>query len=396
VAVEEPQMLAVGDAQFSRELRAMLPLGRAVLRGGELSDVLDRIAEQAAGVVAGADRASVILVEGSEHRFRLGGSYGLSDRYRRELTEGTGRLRPGEGPSGVAYVRRSAVVISDVRTDPIVREWSGRDLVVEENYGAIVSLPLILDGHFAGTLNLYRIEPGPWPPDQVRVLAFFADHAASAVRTAQLLDQRGKQVLALRRLVSALREQAHEHVNRLHAISGLLALDEVEEAKGLVQRLENLHTETRSAVDSRIHVPVVAGFVLAETMVAAQRGIRLELDRRSALNALPGTLSDTQVLTILGNLLDNALHAVADQPPERRLVRLLMKDRDDATVIEVADHGPGIVGDAAAMFDRGHTTKDGHAGVGLALVREATSAAMGSLDVDTSPAGTTFRITFNG
>lgn len=394
MAVEVPQTRAVGEAPFSRELRAMLPLGRAVLRGGALSDVLDRIAELAAGVVAGADRASVVLVEGSDHRFRLGGSHGLSDRYRRELSQG-GRLRPGEGPSGVAYVRRSAVVISDVQSDPILRRWSGRELAADEDYGAIVSLPLILDDHFAGTLNLYRTAPGPWPADQVRVLAFFADHAASAVRTAQLLDQRSKQVLALRRLVGALREQAHEHGNRLHAISGLLALDEVDEARGLVQRLENMHSETRSAVDSRIHVPVVAGFMLAETMVAAQRGIRLELDERSALAALPGTLSDTQVLTILGNLLENAFHAVADQPPERRRVRVLVRQAD-ATLLEIADRGPGIDGDPARMFDRGRSTKEGHAGIGLALVREAVTAAMGSLDVATSPAGTTFRITFDG
>ena len=369
----------------------MLELGRVVSAGGALSDVLDGIAALAAEVVPDADRASIVLVEGGEHRFRLGGSFGLSERYRRELSEGRGRLYPGEGPSGVAYTRRDAVVISDVRTDPIILGWRGRELAWEEDYGAIVSLPLIVDDHFAGTLNLYRRDPGPWPADQVRILAFFADHAAGAVRTAQLLDQREKQVLALGRLVGTLREQAHEHVNRLHAIGGLLALDEIDEARGLLERLTSLHSQTRAVVDGRIHVPVVAGFVLAEAMVAAQRGIALDIDPRSALSALPGTLSDTQAITILGNLLDNAFHAVAEQPPDRRRVRLLALNR----VIEVADRGPGIDGDSDAIFQHGRTTKEGHAGIGLVLVREAVSAAMGTIDVQSSPEGTTFRIAFD-
>lgn len=382
------------DLQSRREVLAMLPVSRAVLGGGPLSDVLDRIAAQAAGVVPGADRASILLVAGSTHTFRLGGSYGLSARYREQLATGKARLRPGEGPSGVAYVRRTVVVVSDVTVDPVVTSWARRDIAREEGYGAIVSFPLIIDDQFVGTLNLYRKDPGAWPEDQVRVLAFFADHAACAVRTAQLLDQRNRQVVALRRLMRALREQTHEHANRLHAISGLLALDEVDEARDLVQRLEEANAEVRTTLDARIHVPVVAGLVLADTVAAAQRGISLRVDRRSSLHGLPAMLSDTQVVTILGNLLDNAFDAVADASPERRTVRLLIDDTGDRTLLEVADRGPGLDIDARSVFERGSTTKDGHGGVGLALVHEAVTAAMGSITVETGAGGTTFRVTF--
>lgn len=395
MSVAEQLATAGEDLQSRREVRAMLPVSHAVLGGGPLSAILDRIAAQAAGVVPGANRASIILIEGSDHRFRLGGSYGLSDRYRKQLCTGEAKLRPGEGPSGVAYVRRSVVIVSDVAVDPVVTSWVWRDIVHQEGYGAIVSLPLIPDGQFVGTLNLYRTESGPWPEDQVRVLAFFADHAACAVRTAQLLDQRSKQVSALRRLLRALREQTHEHANRLHAISGLLALDEVDEARDLVHALEDAHAEARKALDARIHVPVVAGLVLADTVAAAQRGISLRVDESSSLESLPRMLSDTQVVTILGNLLDNAFDAVADAPPDRRAVRLLIDDTGDRTIIEVSDRGPGIDGDELSVFDRGRSTKDGHDGVGLALVREAVTAAMGTITFQTDTEGTTFRVTFS-
>jgi len=395
VTVEEYLAVAGSDAQAQRAIAAMLPVSRAVLRGGPLTDVLDRIAAQAADVVPSADRASIILIEGSEHRFRLAGSHGLSDRYRELLSTGEAKLRPGEGPSGVAYELGRPVVVSDLDADPVIASWAWRDIAREEGYKAIISLPLMPGDQVVGTLNLYRTERGPWEPEQVEVLTFFAEHAAGAVRTAQLLDQRSKQVSALERLVRTLREQTHEHANRLHAIGGLLALGEVEEAQELLDDLEGAHTEMRAALDARIQVPVVAGLVLADAVVAAQRGIRLVLDERSRLAALPAALSDTQIVTILGNLLDNAFDAVAEMEGDRREVTLLVDGGGDRLLIEVGDRGEGLA-DAQRIFERGHTTKPGHAGVGLALVQEAVTAAMGTLEATSGPAGTTIRVTVNG
>jgi GAF domain-containing protein len=386
--------ITTGELGMRRELRAMLPVSKAILRGGSLGRILDLIAAQAADVVPGAGRTSIILIEGSDHRFRLGGSHGLSERYRLLLSTGEAKLRPGEGPSGVAYARRRPVLISDVDDDPIIRSWSWREIVPEEGYKAIVSVPLIPDDRVVGTLNLYRSTAGPWPAEQIRVLTFFAEHAAAAVRTAQLLDQRSKQVSALRRLVRSLREQAHEHGNRLHAVSGLLALGEVDEAAQLIADLSDAHLEVRNILDASIHVPVVAGLIFADATVAAQRGISLEIARDSSLRALPPTLSDTQIVTILGNLLDNAFDAVTHVPPERRVVRLRIDDSGGRTVIEVADHGPGMPTTELVAFQRGVTSKPGHDGVGLWLVQEAVTAAMGTVEARASTEGTTIRVAF--
>ena len=396
MSVLVPAPVPSGDVQSRPEVRAMLTVSRAALRGGPLSTILDEIATEATRVVRGADRSSIILVEGSEHRFRLAGSYGLSERYTRLLSTGEAKLRPGEGPSGLAYVSGAPVVISDLDTDPQVASWAWRDIAREESYRAIVSMPLIPDRTVVGTLNLYRTDPGAWPDEHVELLRFFAEHAASAVRMAQLLDERGKQVVALRRLVRALREQTHEHANRLHAISGLLALGEIDEAKEFLQVLETTHAAIREALDTRIQVPTLAGLVLAETVVAAQRGITLEIDEDSCLRRLPSMLSDTQAVTIVGNLLDNAFDAVANMPPERRHVRVRIDDAGGTTVIEVADRGEGLPRHGVALFERGVSTKAGHRGLGLALVREAVTAAMGTVEVQRHAEGTTFRVSIDG
>jgi GAF domain-containing protein len=371
----------------------MLTVSRAVAQGGPLPEVLDRIASEAAGVVPGADRSSIILIEGREHRFRLAGSFGLSDSYRLLLSTGEAKLLPGEGPSGVAYETGAPVVIEDLARDPRLATWAWRDIAREERYRAIVSLPLVASGAIVGTLNVYRTESGPWTEEQVGVLAFFAEHAAGAVETAQLLDQRNQQLVALRRVVRVLREQTHEHANRLHAIGGLLALGEIDEAKAFLDVLESSHTAIREALDARIHVPTVAGLVLAEAVVAGQRDIALTLAPDSSLTSLPAALSETQLVTIIGNLLDNAFDAVANMSSDRREVILRVDDRRGALLIEVTDHGEGLPeGGHVPIFDSGVSVKRDHAGLGLSLVADAARAALGAVEAIPGDRTTTFRV----
>ena len=369
----------------------MLTVSRAIAGGGPLGQTLDVITAAAAGVVPGADRSSIVLIEGSEHRFRLAGSSGLSDAYRLLLSTGEAKLLPGEGPSGVAYVSGAPVVIEDLDTDPRMATWAWREVATGEDYRAILSLPLIANTVVLGTLNIYRTDPGPWSAQDVRVLAFFAEHAAGAVRTAQLLHARNQQLDALRLLVRALRGQTHEHANRLHAVAGLLALGEVDEAREFLQVLESSHAALRETLDACIHVPTVAGLVLAEAVVAAQRGIQLVVAPDSRLARLPPSVTDTQVVTMLGNLLDNACDAVAALGPERRQVTLRIDDRGGAMVIEVSDQGDGPPS-GVDVFATGVSSKPDHPGIGLSLVRDAVWAAMGTAGVRREAAHTTFRL----
>jgi hypothetical protein len=369
----------------------MLSVSRAVAGGGSLSSILDAVAAAAAGVVLGVSATSIILANGRHRRFRLAGSFGLSSEYRRSLNSGPHRLQPGKGPSGLAFQEGRAVVIDDAERDERIAEW--RPIARREGYRALVSMPLRIDDLIVGTLNAYRSDAGPWSEDQIGLLRFFGDHAATAVRTAQLLDQQAGQVMALRRLVRGLREQTHEHGNRLHAIRGLLALGEMEEAQRFLDALETRHIATRDSIERRIRQPVVAGLLVADSVIAAQRSIVLEIDDSSSLARLPRALTDAQAVTILGNLLDNGFDAVAAMPEPRRRVQVRLDDTGDAVVMEVRDWGCGIDRDLGDPFSRGATTKWDHSGVGLALVGEAVAAAMGSVEVTTHPDGTTFTVT---
>jgi signal transduction histidine kinase len=375
----------------TREVRALLKVSRTVSQGGPLHTVLDRVAREAADVV-GAFGAGVLLLTRND-RLTLAGSYGLSADYGRRL-EGAAApaIRPARGPSGIAIQDGSAIVVEDTELDERVARW--RRIASREGYRALVAVPLVAEGDAFGALIVYRTAAGPWPRYQTALLGLFSDHSASAIRTAQLLDDQQQQLTALSRLIVTLREQRHEHGNRIHAISGLLALGEYDEAQRFVTSLQQAYDEFQTAIVQRIHNPTVAGLILSEMTIAHQRGIALSLDARSRLDALPPSLGEPAVVTILGNLLHNAFDAVATMAKSRRRVKLLISDRGPDTILRVRDWGPGIPeGAEEQLFKAGYSTKPMHDGIGLALVQRAVASAGGVVSTERLTQGVSFMIT---
>ena len=133
----------------------------------------------------------------------------------------------------------------------------------------------------------YRSAPGPWSARDVGLASLLADHAAIAVRTADLLDSSRRQVHGLSLMVRSLRAQAHEHANRMHAIYGLLVLGEVDDARRLVAAVEEGYHSVYGTVVSRIENTTVAGLLVAESAIALQSGIEIVLERRSRLTSCP-------------------------------------------------------------------------------------------------------------
>lgn len=197
-----------------------------------------------------------------------------------------------------------------------------------------------------------------------------------------------------RGLSDALRAQQHEFSNRLHTVIGLLSLGEPEEALRYL-------TETTDAVDgfadsvrSKIDSPVLAALIVAKSTVAAERGVTLLLADDSGVHReLPDT---TEVITIVGNLVDNAIDAATLGPPPAH-VTVCLRDNGSSRTIRVSDTGPGIPPELAqSIFEEGYTTKSsrgaGQRGIGLALVRKIVQRVGGEITVSDGP-GPVFTIT---
>jgi len=372
----------------NRHVDSLLAVSRRINAGGALPDVLDDIAREATRVAAGAQASSILLKAGP--RWDFGGGYGLSPEYgplvRKSMAGINGVL------SAYAVENNEVITIADTETDPRFLRW--RAVARTEGYRSTASFPLRRGERSVGALNVYRLQAGRWDPEQVQVIKSFADHAQTAIETGRLLDDQREQVGTLRRLVRTLEEQGHEHANRLQAISGLLALGEYEEAQRFLESLEVVYRRTRGAVNRRVKHPVLSGLLVAESAIAYQRKIELEIDGSSRLANLPATLSDTQVVSIIGNLLDNAFDAVAEMPPARRRVRLSLSTESEQTQIEVRDWGTGVSPAAAALiFQRGVSGKQSHSGVGLAVVESVVASVGGSTALRHHEDGTSVLVT---
>ncbi|MCW2598915.1 MAG: dcuS 4 [Frankiales bacterium] len=197
-----------------------------------------------------------------------------------------------------------------------------------------------------------------------------------------------------RSFTDALRVQHHEHANRLHAVAGLLGLGRVEEANDYLSRLSVASPALAEELREHIGNEAVAGLLLAKATVAAERGVRLTF-AGDGKNTRPTDGIDLVVVTVLGNLVDNAIDAAADG--ERPAVHVVFSHLDSGEVaIEVSDNGPGIDGDVDALFRDGYSTKPPrngmHRGLGLALVDRLVARAGGTITVEDGP-GAVFRIT---
>jgi sensor histidine kinase regulating citrate/malate metabolism len=209
-------------------------------------------------------------------------------------------------------------------------------------------------------------------------------HDGRQVGTVATLRDR-TELLALQSELSArdsvtttLRAQTHEFSNQLHTISGLLQLEEYDEAARVIGALNRRRAQISDAVTSRVDDPSVAAILIAKVSLATERGVDLRLADGAKLERLEHELS-ADVCTVLGNLVDNAVDATAGAGGDQVDVNLAL-DRDQV-VVQVADSGPGVPRDAE-VFRRGWSTKPSDAsgrGVGLALVQLVCERRGGSV-----------------
>ena len=183
-------------------------------------------------------------------------------------------------------------------------------------------------------------------------------------------------------ITNTLRAQTHEFHNQLHTISGLVQLGEYDEVSRLVGTLSRRRAEITEAVTSRVADPAVAALLIAKVSLAAERGVELRLGTRSRLPRLDPETS-TDVGTVLGNLVDNAVDACVVARGDSVDVDC---DLTDGTVtLTVADTGPGVPGEQVGLvFQRGWSTKAASAegrGVGLALVQLVCERRGGAVTV---------------
>ncbi|MBI4910225.1 MAG: HAMP domain-containing histidine kinase [Acidobacteria bacterium] len=103
--------------------------------------------------------------------------------------------------------------------------------------------------------------------------------------------------------------------------------------------------------------------------------------------------------SLLGEALDNLIDNAIRYSPERTCVSIAVRNAGGKAIVEVRDQGIGIdEADLPHIFDRFYRGSRGDrynvrgTGLGLSIVKSAVEAHLGTVEVESTPAGSTFRI----
>jgi sensor histidine kinase regulating citrate/malate metabolism len=195
-------------------------------------------------------------------------------------------------------------------------------------------------------------------------------------------------------MADSLRAQAHESANRLHTLVGLVELGRYEDAVRFATEEVTLAQDLLGRLQEHVGEPALVALLLGKTAAAQERGVVLTIAEDADLR--PTGLPAVDLVTIVGNLLDNALDAAAGRPSAT--IELDVHHEGDDVVIEVRDNGPGLPPEALdRVFETGFTSKPpgraGARGLGLALVRQAVDRLNGQIDAR-NDGGAVFTVRF--
>ncbi|AJQ97755.1 ATP-binding protein [Gynuella sunshinyii] len=211
----------------------------------------------------------------------------------------------------------------------------------------------------------------------------------SSFRRKDELDFVSAQLTRIQQYAETLRSQAHEYSNKLHTIAGLIEIGAIEDALKLIGQETHDHQQLIQMLLENVPDPVIAGCILGKYNRARELGLIMEIDENSRMVDVPAAIPREKIVSILGNIIDNALEATLRTYGNGGKIALSMTDLGHDLVFEVEDQGPGLSDDQKqAIFEKGTSSKMeiGH-GYGLHLVRQFVVQLHGTISIENAEIG---------
>lgn len=276
----------------------------------------------------------------------------------------------------------SGELLEGQKIDDIIWAYSGESLLDAEGQNVQTTRPNILSCALSSSSGKGSKNSGT-----VLILR----DKSEAIRNAEQLS-------GSRNIISALRANSHEFMNKLQVLSGLLQMEEYDEAQNYINSVADVHTNSVGPLLKCIQNSGVAALLLAKTNNMRELDIKMTLLPDSFLPEKSKFLQTDDLITVIGNLLENAIEAVnarCDVGP--RNIDISIIESDMSLVIIVTDTGVGIPKETVnQIYKFGYSTKAPTGrGIGMNLVRDTVKKYGGSIEVDSEEdVGTTFTVFF--
>jgi two-component system, CitB family, sensor histidine kinase MalK len=214
--------------------------------------------------------------------------------------------------------------------------------------------------------------------------------AISTFRDKTEMRQLAEQLTGVQLYADALRAQAHEFMNKLHVILGMVHMKNYDQLSEYISETVDHRSNEINFVSRMMRDPVLAGFLVGKLSHAREAGVELHFSSESPVPKPQDNEMVHELITIVGNLIDNAIAAVMDCPIKK--VEVVLEYADDILTIEVSDTGTGMTEEEQnKVFQKGYSTKGKNRGLGLHLVTQSINKLEGEFIISSKPGqGTEF------
>lgn len=221
--------------------------------------------------------------------------------------------------------------------------------------------------------------------------------AAALLRSRTEATRMAEQLTGANHLNSALRANTHEFMNKLHVILGLIEMGHTQEAARYITGISQEQTELISPIVQRIENPTCAALLLGKISRCKELDIAFHIGQSSRLPRRSEFLSTHSLVTILGNLVENAIESInaKEKTDESREINLLLYEDERCLMITVDDTGEGMTAEEIAKLRTPHySTRGTGRGTGMSLMNGILENCGGKMQIDSEKGiGTSISVT---
>lgn len=222
--------------------------------------------------------------------------------------------------------------------------------------------------------------------------------AVAILRNRTELTRMAEELTGVNHMVDALRSNTHEFKNKLHVILGLLRIGAPEEAEKYICDISSEQTEVIGPVLRKIQNKNLGALILGKLSHCREFDINFKLANASSVPVISAFLSGNSFVTLVGNLLENAIEAVnaKEKDDGEREVTLLIREDDRSLMITVDDTGVGMTPDELERLKKGgYSSKGRNRGTGMRLIKSVLASNNGEIQVDSERGvGTSITVCF--
>ncbi|PAD15671.1 ATP-binding protein [Shouchella clausii] len=220
-----------------------------------------------------------------------------------------------------------------------------------------------------------------------------AKHAAIGfvltIRPFSEVEDLANELLEIKQHTEHMRAQTHEYLNKLNTLNGLLLLEKYEEAKAFMKAEVTELQETVTFLMASVKDPLIVAALLGKVNRAKEMKAALTFAEGSTWLDYPATIKSDHVVTVIGNLIDNALEAAVAHQGANAHVHIAFTDFGNDMIMDIEDNGKGMTPKEEAHYlQTGATSKsEGQHGLGLTIMQHALHQLHGTWFMAERPGG---------